>query len=29
MTILLEAELAGSVDRYPGNLVARRYLPDC
>jgi DNA processing protein len=28
MTILLEAELAGSVDRYPGNLVARRYLPD-
>ena len=23
-TVLLEAELAGSIDRYPGNLVARR-----
>lgn len=28
ITILLEAELAGSVEHYPGNLVARRYLPE-
>lgn len=27
LTILLEAELAGEVERYPGNCVARRFAP--
>ena len=27
MTVLLEAELAGTVERHPGNMVARRFTP--
>jgi hypothetical protein len=27
LTVLLEAELAGTVERHPGNMVARRFTP--